>query len=332
MSDTQDQRVTCPQCSKGYRWSAKLAGRLVDCKQCGQRFEVPEQPGVGRSLDSEPNPDGTYDLALDDEGRTAADPEPKAAPPIGGKCPACNVKVADTAVICLNCGFNMKEGKRVQTAIVADAPVDVSTLKTPAGTPDVEETVKRAKSREDYDAQVVADAARQHRFEELIFPLIVMGIGTGFMLLNAFVLAPTFYGSPAGGSLTFGAAIAGYAFFFAVTIVFMFPILLGGIFFMAAVLGSSFGNLFTALLKLAALVVLVVAFDDSMKLGLNILLDGFGGIGWMIRIAFLVALFYPLCGKLFDMEGYEISIMMLFYLIGPIAVGILVYMLFSGFF
>lgn len=333
MPDSQDQRVTCPSCSKGYRWQERLVGRPVDCKKCGERFEVPPSAGMGISLSAAPADDGLYDLAVDDTGHTAADPEPKAAPAVGGKCPACNSKVAETAVLCLNCGFNMKDGTRVQTAVVAVGPA--TDLATPAGTPDAKETVDRATKRDDYDAQVAADAERQHRFEEFTFPLIVMGVGVMFALLNGLVLAPQFDRAvlaPRGMDIGFALSAAQYFTFFAITITFMFPILLGGIFFMAAVLGSAFGNLFTALLKLAALVMLIVAFDNSMSLGLDILLEGFGGIGWMIRIAFLVCIFYPLCGKLFDMEGFEIGIMMMIYLIAPMAVGLLVVMLFSGFF
>ncbi|MEM1354484.1 MAG: hypothetical protein AAGH88_06320 [Planctomycetota bacterium] len=331
MPEPAAQRVNCPHCNKGYRWSDKLAGRLVDCKQCGERFVVPNQPGIGIAPDAAPTQDDTYELALDEDGRTAADPEPKAAPAVGGRCPVCNTKVPETAVICLNCGFNMKEGKRVETAVVADA----SEQDTAPENPQTQQASDRARNRDDYDSEVAADTARRHRWEEIIFPLIVVGVGLFFALLNALVLAPYFdrtVNTQYGMDVGFGLSALAYVVVFALTIVLMFPILLGGIFFMAAVLGSSFGNLFTALLKLAALVTLVVAVDDSVAIGLDIITGGFGGIGWFIRIAILVAVFYPLCSTLFDMEHHEIGIMILFYLIAPMFVGILVYALVSGFF
>lgn len=71
MAESNQERVTCPSCGKGYRWQAALTGREVPCKHCGTAFIIPDQPGVGLSIEpSEPEDDGLYDLASDpDEER-----------------------------------------------------------------------------------------------------------------------------------------------------------------------------------------------------------------------------------------------------------------------
>jgi hypothetical protein len=122
MSDTP-QRVTCPSCSKGYRWQASLIGREVSCKQCGDAFTVPQTPGVGIAVQPEPaDDDGMYDLAVDEADLTPASPAHHAAPANDGKCPVCNSPVREGAVICMNCGFDMKAGRKIDKPTVQAMP------------------------------------------------------------------------------------------------------------------------------------------------------------------------------------------------------------------
>lgn len=122
MSDPQ-QRVTCPSCGKGYRWQASLINRRVPCKQCDTEFRVPDAPGVGLAIEPEPlTDDGTYDLDYDAAADTPASPEHHAAPATNGKCPSCNSPVRQGAMLCLNCGFNMAEGKKIQAPTVEALP------------------------------------------------------------------------------------------------------------------------------------------------------------------------------------------------------------------
>src|SRR5215471_14931347 len=52
--------ITCPTCSKEYRWKPELAGKRVKCK-CGEVIAVPaSQP--------EPEANDLYDLADDGSG------------------------------------------------------------------------------------------------------------------------------------------------------------------------------------------------------------------------------------------------------------------------
>lgn len=118
MSDAQE-RVTCPGCSKGYRWKSSLIGRKVPCKNCGSEFEVPAAPGVGLLIQPAINDDG-YELDLDEQSENPA--ASYAAPSNNGKCPACNSPVRDGAVLCMNCGFNMAEGKKIDAPQVEALP------------------------------------------------------------------------------------------------------------------------------------------------------------------------------------------------------------------
>lgn len=103
MTDPANQRMNCPACNKGYRWHASIAGRTVPCKQCGESFVVPDEPGTG--LPAKPTKaDGAYEI------QTVEAEEPIVTPP---KCPSCNTSLRKGAVICMNCGFNLKEGKKM---------------------------------------------------------------------------------------------------------------------------------------------------------------------------------------------------------------------------
>ena len=115
------QRVVCPTCGKGYRWQASLVGKRVPCKNCDTPFMVPDAPGVGLVINSI-GADGTYDLELDAAKDTPASAEFHAVPANNGKCPSCNSPVREGAMLCMNCGFNMAEGKKIQAPQVTALP------------------------------------------------------------------------------------------------------------------------------------------------------------------------------------------------------------------
>src|SRR5690606_19051166 len=105
---------------RGYRWDPSLTGRTVACRKCDHRFAVPDRPGLpGVSLAPAKPAAETYELDLSEAERHPGEPEPMAVPANNGKCPSCNSPIKDTAVICLNCGFNLREGNRIQTAVLA---------------------------------------------------------------------------------------------------------------------------------------------------------------------------------------------------------------------
>ena len=106
MSDSSPRDVACPGCGKTYRWQEKFAGRKVRCKACDGVFAMPDKPP--RQADrterpKEPTPQVAESGGLDIE-----------------TCPSCSNPVKPGAVICVRCGYNIKEGKQIRTAVESD--------------------------------------------------------------------------------------------------------------------------------------------------------------------------------------------------------------------
>jgi hypothetical protein len=104
-------QFTCDSCGKTYAWKPQLAGKRVKCK-CGSPLTVPR---------SDP---AAHDGGLDDLAALAHGGDDYGAAPVaaGPRCPSCGEGVDASAVICINCGTNLKTGKRLATATVAAAP------------------------------------------------------------------------------------------------------------------------------------------------------------------------------------------------------------------
>jgi hypothetical protein len=110
-------KFSCDACSKSYSWKPELAGRRVKCK-CGHVLSVPKDdpaapPPPPLSDDFPPDFDSLYALA---DGNPVE--EPVTPPPVrgtGGACPSCHSPVDAGAVLCVNCGTNLKTGKKLKT-------------------------------------------------------------------------------------------------------------------------------------------------------------------------------------------------------------------------
>jgi hypothetical protein len=89
-SSADDLRFACPACGKRYRWNPQFAGRSAKCG-CGAKLVVPSEPPV----EPAPQPDG-----------------------IEAKCPSCSAPLAPGAVLCVNCGYNLKTGKKLSAVVV----------------------------------------------------------------------------------------------------------------------------------------------------------------------------------------------------------------------
>lgn len=133
-------QFSCGGCGKSYAWKPEIAGKRVKCK-CGERLSVPATDPA--AVEAEPMPEGFDDLMALADGAPASEasyaPEPAvaAAAPArpakriggaapaggaaaGGACPSCGARVDAAAVLCVNCGHNLKTGKKLKTSKVSD--------------------------------------------------------------------------------------------------------------------------------------------------------------------------------------------------------------------
>eukprot|EP00752_Nemacystus_decipiens_P013926 g12362.t1 len=298
MSDAPPERVTCPSCGKGYRWQAKLIERHVPCKACGTEFIVPYEPGVGIAVHPKPSDDG-YELDIDEPESPAS----KVAAAHGGKCPSCNSPVREGAVICMNCGFNLAEGKKVQTA-VAETPADA------------DEADPNLTKQEQRDMERSAAAHAEHWWMDYKLPLILIGVGLAMTLLNNVLIGPNapmikdFYGSTS-------TAIIGLTIETAYITFVHSALLFVGLLLLVKLFGAGFGTLTSVLLRVLG-ISLVSQEAEFMVRALMDIAMGTGGFGWVVTWTVYLAFMVGLCIKLLDVDMTEFRVLIWFIIIGQI--------------
>lgn len=298
MSASQE-RVTCPDCGKGYRWQSKLIGKKVPCKQCGNAFEVPNAPGIGIALAPVAD-DGTYELDLGGEDTPAAN---HAKPANKGKCPSCNSPVRDGAVLCMNCGFNMAEGKKLQTAVAT----------TPAA-PEEAPAPSNLTKKQEREMERAAEMHAQHWIMDYKAPIILIIVGFVLMLINNLVLAPIApaYENYAGSTLDL---IVDLTIGTATSLIISSALLFAGLFVLISLFGSAFGPIGSVLLKVLAITLLTQEATFFVVIGLDVMF-GTGGLGWLIGWAAYITVMIVLCAKFLDVDFTEFRVLFWFILIG----------------
>lgn len=103
---------SCNSCSQRYRVKDAFSGKTTRCKKCGAAMTVPtpaaELPEVADDLSS----------LLDAELGA-----PKAQPPASSTpCPNCRAPLPQAAILCVQCGYDLAEGKRRVTVRPDAAP------------------------------------------------------------------------------------------------------------------------------------------------------------------------------------------------------------------
>lgn len=347
----------CPRCGKPCAWTPERAGRRLRCG-CGQVFRLPTTAG-GRVVAETPPPTpeptpkpkpaaapepDVYEVDLPDaSGASPAGLAPGAARANAStKCPSCNGKLRPGAVVCMNCGFNLAEGGKIQTRIETGpagdargaageaAPPDVSEAAAPASgaaaaiaaaaAPDIsDERLKRALARTAGEQEEADARERRFHFQENILPLTLIGAGVLVAVFNALVLAkPSQNAGLTADELSWGLGVsrgeAAAAYFAGAgkLLLLQIPCLLAGLFFCASVLGSAFGTLGVVLKKLLALTLLGGSFYLSISMGVNILMYGMGGLGGIFTASVAIAVFWGVIVLLFDdLEIFEVVILYL---------------------
>jgi len=87
-----DIRFNCPGCEQVLEAPPEMAGDAVECPSCGQTMTVPSP---------EPAP----------AAPAAAAPAESAS----NACPECGAAMPEAAVLCVQCGFHLKLGKKLDT-------------------------------------------------------------------------------------------------------------------------------------------------------------------------------------------------------------------------
>ena len=301
--------IKCPKCGKMYRWQTKIAGRTVRCA-CEYKFRVPMTPDDAVESPEPPSPKPAprpaapakepdpYELDLPDDGPSAPSAPAGRPASAAGKCPSCNSPIRSGAVICMNCGFNLAEGSKIKTVVDAGMAGPAQADEDPA-----DERLRRSAARSDYDQEVEADVARVHRRQEVILPLVMIGVGIFVALINAFVLAPMSASSAdwfGVGTESRAELALAYLIGAGILLALQVPCLFAGLLAIVALLGSAFGQLGSVLRKLIAVALLAGSLYNSVDLGVNIVMGGFGGLGWMFTMSISLAIFWGVIAQLFD--------------------------------
>jgi DNA-directed RNA polymerase subunit RPC12/RpoP len=124
-----DPKFSCAACGKEYRWKPELAGRKAKCA-CGAAIVVPaERPAAGPApAPLKPPaappvaPPAARAVPAPDAALPPPAPPPTPAPEVkpspGAACPSCGAPLAANAVLCVNCGYNLKTGKTLSAVVV----------------------------------------------------------------------------------------------------------------------------------------------------------------------------------------------------------------------
>ena len=91
-------KVAC-QCGQNFAAKDELAGKKVKCPKCGQVLTIPSPMSL-----AEKPAEGISDL-LDDVGMKAG----------VARCPGCGSEMAEEAILCVVCGFDLRKGHRIKT-------------------------------------------------------------------------------------------------------------------------------------------------------------------------------------------------------------------------
>jgi len=350
MAGTEDPKIECDQCGKVYRWKPELAGKRVKCA-CGNKVDVPKQEDPADESgtyelnfdDDEPTAAAPTPPAAPPKKPESAEAKPPKSKPKDkpqnkskkpdkptieanepppppdkqkGRCPSCGNTTKLGAVICLNCGYNLQTGQKVETAIKeagdgpAGKPADVPKLTGMAA------VLSRQKA--DQDA-LRAESDKQHQFQEVYLPLILFGVGFALLMLNTWLLAYTDSFQQAWNIDSGFMARVFMTVIDLVTIVIQLPVVLIALILTAMLFGSSYGPLITATLKMLALVVFSSAIS-AVTVGLILLMTGglsVLGMEYMIALLFSATAFFGIAMTLFDMDFMEAAVLYVLTVFGP---------------
>ena len=128
-------QVRCPKCKTVIKVSGKLAGKKAKCPKCSQVLQLPSAKGKSatggaakKAAPPAPPPADSLAPPMQDSAGygladEAADEQAESSEP--STCPKCNRTLEPGAVVCVECGINVKTGKELKTDVgeeLAEAP------------------------------------------------------------------------------------------------------------------------------------------------------------------------------------------------------------------
>ena len=111
MAEVADQITVQCACGKKLRAPRSAVGRKVRCAKCGNVFTLQAPPPPVPKKREDDSLDALYELAAEEKhaSKNQVDDTPR--------CPQCISPLPAGGVVCTNCGFNVKTGKKLQTTV-----------------------------------------------------------------------------------------------------------------------------------------------------------------------------------------------------------------------
>ena len=194
-------------CQCGQRLSARdeLAGRATKCPKCGAQLTIPagkaaepDRPAVHEDIPVRDEPPPVPKAAPLPPIQPAPQPpvRPAPQPQSPAACPGCGAAMTVGAVICVTCGYNVKLGRRMETATAPADPPEAAGL--PLGITPVDVPAPTA-SKSERRAWIVAHTG-------LTVSLVSLMLGAfGVVLLSILALTGiTAWDAPVRGALPEG--------------------------------------------------------------------------------------------------------------------------------
>jgi len=243
--------------------------------------------------------DYELDVADDDPVVLAARGDTDGAP---GRCANCGSTLKPGAVICLNCGFNSKEGRKVTTTVGGPAvePMEAAAL---AVSPESRQLIDRlSKVPDDVHTYEQDDS-----FTEYIAPLIMIGVGLAFILLDSFLV---FDANRHAG--TFNTNVSPRIVVLikhSIEVVVQVPFLFGGIYVIGMLFGTSFASFWSAVLKFLGVAIFLTGFGGMLDSIMDRVTEGSAMAGFMVTNSVNFAAFWGICSWLFELDAVEVMIL-----------------------
>jgi PHP family Zn ribbon phosphoesterase len=127
----------CETCGKHYKVADAMAGKRAKCKGCGGIIQVPaeiEDPPEKAAVEDDVAIPAAAPPVKPVSQRPVVAQTPAASQKRPAECPSCQASLAPNAVLCTNCGFDLRKGMKI--AGVADNEDEVTESSSSASNDD----------------------------------------------------------------------------------------------------------------------------------------------------------------------------------------------------